>query len=91
MKKVLLAPIGLFAGIIVIVLFFATIANGFGLLLGFEYDSPMCQDYRNHNMTRLAFYGTPVVSYACRKNGGLLQPAVSDFFEWITDKGPQHE
>lgn len=71
-----------FAASLVVILFFA-LFNGIGLLLGFETRSEMCVNYKNNEQSNVEYYVFPVTPYACSPKGGLLQPGVKNFFQWL--------
>lgn len=68
------------------VLFIPAFFNIVGLFVGFEEVSEACFNYENHQRTNLEYYFLPIESYACKPNGGLLQPMLSDGFKWLVKK-----
>lgn len=71
-----------------IALIFFISFNSFGLLFGFEKPSPACNNFVNKTQTNFDYYFFPIASYACRPNGGLLQPFAKDVFNWF---GSEHK
>ena len=59
-----------------------------GLFFGFENPSPVCNALEAHKQTNFEYYAFPIAKYACKKNAGLLQPAVSNAIVWF---GKIHE
>lgn len=74
-----LSVLGVFIGFLFIVF------NVGGLLFGFEDSSGTCSDLRNGRLTRLQLVGFPVAPYACKPDGGLLQPATKDTLRWFNE------
>lgn len=66
-------------------LFFFVIINGLSLLTGME-DNPrvgFCYEYKHQELSNFEYYFVPTIPYACKPNGGLLQPALSNLFNWL--------
>jgi len=83
MKFILENTFGLICAMLTIPLVFFVIFNLGGMLFGFEKQSDGCKSYMNKTQSNISYYFMPITPYACQKNGGLLQPAISNFIEWL--------
>lgn len=75
----LLSVAGVFAAFLFLVF------NIGGALVGFENNSLICKGLSQKNQTRLEIVGFPVAPYACKPNGGLLQPSLRDSLKWLNE------
>ena len=75
--------ISLIIGPIMFAGFFFVVFNGVGIFTGFEYDSSACYEVRNHTQSNFSYYFFPISTYACKPNGGLLEPGLANFINWL--------
>lgn len=88
LETIFYVPVTLSIAMAMLVLIFFLFFNGLGLLFGFEKNSDGCVHYQEKKQTNLEYYAFPITRYACKENGGLLQPATGHFVDWL---GKKHE